>query len=156
MKRLIATPAQLVITLTVGLVVSLAPGAHAEDHECSLARAAGKWSFTDNGTVVGVGPRVAVGTLTLDSAGNVSNGAVTSSLNGTITSETASGTYTVNPDCTGTFNLTIYSSGVELFTVSASSAFDNRMRHLRGIFTSVIEPNGTALAAVIGVDANKQ
>jgi hypothetical protein len=148
--------AQLVITLTVGLIVSLAPSAHAEDHECSLARAAGKWSFTDNGTVVGVGPRVAVGTLTLDSAGNVSNGTVTSSLNGTIISETASGTYTVNPDCTGTFNLTVYYSGVELFTVTASSAFDNRMQHLRGIFTSVVEPNGTALATVIAVDGNKQ
>jgi hypothetical protein len=155
MKSSIAR-AQLMITLTVGLVLSLAPFIHAEDHECSLARAAGTWSFTDNGTVIGVGPRVAVGILTLDSAGNVSNGVVTSSLNGTITSETASGTYTVNADCTGTFNLTIYSSGVELFTVTASSAFDNRMQHLRGIFTSVVESNGTALATVVAVDANKQ
>ena len=148
--------AQLMITVTVGLMLSLAPFVHAEDHECSLAHAAGTWSFTDNGTIVGVGPRVAVGILTLDSAGNVSNGVVTSSLNGTITSETASGTYTVNADCTGTFNLTIYSSGVELFTVTASSAFDNRMQHLRGIFTSVVEPNGTALATVVAIDANKQ
>lgn len=91
-----------------------------------------------------------------DSAGNVSNGAVTSSLNGTITNETASGTYTVNPDCTGTFNLTVYASGAELFTVTASSVFDSRMQHLRGIFTSIVEPNGTALAIVIAVDANKQ
>jgi len=83
--------AQLVITLTVGLMLSLAPSVHAEDNECSLARAAGKWSFTDNGTLIGIGLRVAVGTLTLDSAGNVSNGTVTSNLNGTITSETASG-----------------------------------------------------------------
>lgn len=58
----------------------------------------------------------------------------------------------MKPDCTGTFNLTVYSSGVELF----SSAFDNRMQHLRGIFTSVVEPNGTALATVIAVDGNKQ
>ena len=148
--------AQLVTTLTVGLMLSLAPSVHAEDNECSLARAAGKWSFTDNGTLIGIGLRVAVGTLTLDSAGKVSNGTVTSNLNGTITSETASGTYTVNPDCTGTFNLTVYSSGVELFTVTASSAFDNRMQHLRGIFTSLVDPNGTAFASVIAFDANKQ
>ena len=86
----------------------------------------------------------------------MSNGEVTSSLNGTITRETASGTYTVNPDCRGTLNLTIYSSGVELFTVTVSSAFDSRMQHLRGIFTSAVAPNGTALATVIAVDANKQ
>lgn len=150
------SPAQLVITLTVGLIVSLAPFAHADDHECSLARAAGNWSFTDNGTIIGLGSRVAVGTLTLDSAGNVPNAVVTSNLNGTITSETASGTYTVNPDCTGTFNLTVYSAGTELFTITASSAFDSRMKHLRGIFTSVVEPDGTALATVIAFDANTQ
>ena len=140
----------------LGLIVSMAAPAHAEGPPCSLRRAAGNWGFTDSGTVVGVGLRIAVGILTLDSAGNVVNGAATSSLNGSITNETVSGTYTVNPDCTGTISVTIYSGGVELFVISGNTVLDSNMQHLRAIFTSVVESNGTALATVIGLDANKE
>jgi hypothetical protein len=45
------------------LTVGLAAPAHADDHNCSLARSAGKWSFTDQGTVIGIGPRTAMGYL---------------------------------------------------------------------------------------------
>jgi hypothetical protein len=139
------------------LVASLAVPARADDdHNCSLKRAAGKWSFTDNGTVVGVGPRVAVGVLTLDSAGNVSNGVATSSLNGAIAQETFSGTYTVNSDCTGTISVTIYSGGAELFVINGNLAFDEDSKHLRGVFTSVVAPNGTSLPTVIALDGKKQ
>ncbi len=103
MKRTIA-PTTLVIVLVATLVLSMAATAQAESSACSLARAAGTYGFTDNGTVVGVGPRIAVGIFTLDAAGNVKNGKATSSLNGTVTAETFSGIYTVNSDCTGTFN----------------------------------------------------
>lgn len=139
----------------LALMVSLTAPAHAAG-PCSVARAAGNWSFTDNGTVVGVGPRTAVGTLTLDALGNVLNGVGTSSLNGAIADESFSGTYTVNPDCTGTISVTIYSGGVELFVINGNSAFDNNVKHMRVIFTSVVEPDGTALATVIGLDSNKQ
>jgi len=145
----------LAFVFAVTLVMSAAAPAHAGG-PCSLSRAAGTWGFTDSGTVVGVGPRLAVGILTLDSAGNVLNGAATSSLNGAIASETFSGTYTVNPDCTGTINVTIYSGGVELFVINGNSVFDSDMRHLRAIFTSVVEPNGTSLATVIGLDGHKE
>ena len=145
----------LVILFGAVLVVGMAAPAHAAG-PCSLARAAGNWAFTDNGTVVGVGPRTAVGILTLDSAGNVLNGVATSSLNGAIADETFSGTYTVNPHCGGTITVNIYSSGIELFTVTGSIAFDDNLRHLRGIFTSIVEPNGTSLGSVIALDANKQ
>ena len=101
----------------LALIASMAAPAHAAG-PCSLARAAGKWSFTDNGTVIGVGPRTAVGTLTLDASGNVSNGVATSSLNGAIADETFSGTYTVNPDCSGTISVTISSGGVEVFVIN--------------------------------------
>jgi len=86
----------------------------------------------------------------------VSNVSATSSLNGAIASETFSGTYTVNSDCTGTISVTIFSGGVELFVVTGNSAFDNNMQHIRAIFTSVTEPNGTVLATVIGLDGNQQ
>jgi len=141
---------------TIALVASMAVPLRADNDHCSLKRAAGKWSFTDNGTVVGVGPRVAVGILTLDSAGNVSNGLATSSLNGAVAQETFSGTYTVNADCTGTINVTISSGGVELFVITLNSSFDGDMKHIRAIFTSVVEPNGTSLPTVIALDGKKQ
>lgn len=155
MKHRIASRG-LVGLFAIALVASIAVPAHADDDHCSLKRAAGKWSFTDSGTVVGVGPRVAVGILTLDSAGNVSNGVATSSLNGSVAQETFSGTYTVNPDCTGTITVTISSAGVELFVVNLNSSFDGDMKHIRAIFTSVVEPNGTSLSTVIALDGNKQ
>jgi hypothetical protein len=140
----------------VALIASMAVPAYAGGPPCSLARAAGNWAFTDSGTVVGVGPRTAVGRLTLDAAGNLLNGAATSSLDGAIANETFSGTYTVNPDCTGTISVDIFASGVELFAITGNIAFDNDMKHMRGIFTSVVEPNGTSLPTVIALDANKQ
>lgn len=146
----------LMALFALALVASLAVPVHADDDHCSLKRAAGKWSFTDNGTVVGVGPRVAVGILTLDSAGNVSNGVATSSLNGAVAQETFSGTYTVNSDCTGTIQVTIYSGGAELFAVTLNSAFDEGMKHIRAVFTSVIAPNGASLPTIVALDGKKQ
>ena len=123
---------------------------------CSMARSAGHWSLTDNGTVVGVGPRTAVGVFTLDGNGNLQNGVASSSLNGTVASESFSGTYTVNPDCSGSFDVTIYSGGTELFEVTAFTAFDDEMREMRAVFTSVVAPDGTSLQTVINLDARKQ
>ena len=54
------------------------------------------------GTVVGLGPVSAVGTITYDGNGNLIN-PFTASVNGAIfRGVTQTGTYTVNPDCTGT------------------------------------------------------
>ena len=138
-----------------GLISSLTAPAFAGG-PCSLARAAGNWSLTDNGTVVGVGPRTAVGVFTLDANGNLLNGVATSSLNGAVASETYSGTYTVNPDCSGSFDVKIYSGGVEQFELTAFTAFDDDMRQMRAVFTSVVEPDGTSLQSVINLDARKQ
>lgn len=145
---------RMVVNLSFAVVVAvLLPAAHGES--CSLARAAAPYAFSDSGTVVGVGPRVAVGTITFDAAGNVS-GKATSSLNGNISTETFSGTYTVNPDCTGTFNVDIIDqSGNKIFTVTSNLAWDNNMREFRAIFTSLVLPNGGSLATVISGDARK-
>ena len=147
----------LAAIFAVALMAALAVPAHAwNPPSCSLAGAAGKWSFTDQGTVVGIGPRTAVGVLAMDGAGNLTNGVATSSLNGSIASETFSGTYTVSSDCTGTISVTIYSGSTELFAVTLFTAFDSDMRHMRGIFTSAVTPGGTALATVVNLDAKKQ
>jgi hypothetical protein len=147
----------LTLIIAVGLIVGIAPLAYAGG-PCSLARAAaeGNWSFTDNGTVIGVGPRTAVGVFTLDGNGNLLNGKATSSLDGVVESETFSGTYTANPDCTGSFDVKIYSGGSELFEVTIFASFDDNLKQVRGVFTSVVTPNGTALPTVINLEGRKQ
>lgn len=139
----------------VVLITTLLPTAYGQN--CSLARAAGKYSFNDSGAVVGIGPRVATGIFTLDAAGNLVNGKATSSLDGTIAEEAFSGPYTVNSDCTGTFALDVFdpSSGKLLFTATLNLAWDDNMRELRFIFTSVALPDGTPLTPVINGDARK-
>jgi hypothetical protein len=127
-----------------------------EGSSCSLARAAGNWSFSDTGTVIGVGPRVAAGIWTLNEAGNVLNGVATSSLNGAIADETFFGTYTVNSNCTGTISVEIFQSGTKILTVTGNLAFDDRMNELRGIFTSAVVPNGPSLSTAIALEARKQ
>src|SRR5207253_9074326 len=110
-----AARGQWVIACATALIVSLAPLTAQAEASCSPARAAANWIFTDNGTVVGVGPRAAFGKFKLDAAGDLLNGVATSSLNGAIAEETFSGTYTLKSDCTGTINVEIFSSGTELF-----------------------------------------
>ena len=143
------------IVFAAGLIMTMATRSYADDR-CSLARSAGHWSLTDNGTVIGIGPRTAVGVFKLDGNGNLLNGVAASSLNGSVASETFSGTYTVNPDCSGSFDVKIYSGGVELFELTAFTAFDNDMREMRAVFTSIVAPNGTALQSVINLEARKQ
>ena len=97
MKNKVAGGCLASLFAAVLLLTTVKP-AHAAG-TCSLARAAGSWSLTDTGTVIGVGPRVAVGVFKLDASGNLTDGVAASSLNGNVASETFSGTYTVNPDC---------------------------------------------------------
>jgi len=154
MKRNIVRRMLLNLSFAAALA-TLLPTAYGQS--CSLARAAGTYAFNDSGTVVGVGPRVASGIFTLDAMGNLLNGKATSSLNGAIAQEAFSGPYTVNADCTGTFALEVFdpSSGKLLFTATLDLAWDDNMREVRFIFTSVVEPNGTALTTVTNGDARK-
>jgi hypothetical protein len=81
MKRNISVATLTMILLNM-LYLGLAPTARAQDERgCSNASVAGKWGFTTNGTVVGIGPRDSLGIFTLDKAGNLLNGKATSSLN---------------------------------------------------------------------------
>jgi hypothetical protein len=154
MKYRIARTA-LALVFAAGLLGSVTTSARASD-ECSLARSAGKWSFTDNGTVIGIGPRTAVGVFTLDGEGNLLDGAATSSLNGSVANETFSGTYVVNSNCTGTANVQIFESGTEILVLTMNLSFDSDMREMRAIFSSLTESNGTPLASVINLEARKQ
>jgi len=62
----------------------------------------------------------------------------------------------VNSDCTGTISVEIFESGTQILTVTLSIAFDDAMKHLRGIFTSAATPNGTQLLTIINLDGRKQ
>jgi hypothetical protein len=91
----------------------------------------------------------------LDAAGNI-NGKVTASLNGSVTHTTLSGTYTVKPDCTGKTAFSEFDpSGNLVLTATVDLVWDDNMQEIRFIFTSVVLPNGTALAIAINGDARK-
>jgi hypothetical protein len=155
MKRRIARN-WLVTVFAATLFMSMATTARAEGPVCSLALTAGKWGFTTSGIVVGIGPRASLGVFTLDGAGNFLDGKVTASLNGSVTDETASGTYTVNPDCTAKFVLDIFNlSGDKILTATLDVVFDSNVQELRAMFRSIALPDGTHLATVITADGRK-
>lgn len=155
MKRIIVRTTLAIILGTTFL--SLVPGVRAQDEgACSNSSVAGKWGFTTSGTIVGIGPRASLGILTLDGAGNLRSGKATASLNGSVTDETFSGTYSVNPDCTGKLAIQIFDlSGNKLLSATLDLVFDNNVHELRAIFTSAVLPNGTALGTVITVQAKR-
>ena len=142
--------------LVVAGILGNPAAAQAGESSCSLSRAAATWAFTDSGTVIGLGPRVAFGKFTLDASGKLLNGVATSSLNGVIAEETFYGTYTVNSDCTGTLNIEIFSGDTELFAVSVGLLFDDRMQRFNDIFTSVVTPGGVSLPTAIAAEARRQ
>ncbi len=97
----------------------------AGDGKCPLGNATlrGTYMSHGSGTIVGVGPVVAVGLIMYDGKGNLVN-PFTLSVNGNISSNTAIGTYTVNSDCTGTvtqtggnFNFVVAADGSQVFWI---------------------------------------
>src|ERR1700730_10330135 len=126
MKHKVVSATLLMICLAA-MYMGLAQAAQAET--CSTAKAAGKWGFTTNGTVVGIGPRASLEIFTLDGAGNLLNGKATASLNGSVTDETFSGTYSANPDCTGKLAIQIFDpSGNKILTATLNLVFDTNER----------------------------
>src|SRR5215472_6123702 len=153
-KRNIARGTLLILSVAT-LYMSMAAAARPEG-ACSPALAVGAWAFSNSGTVIGVGPRVAEGVFTLDPAGKVLNAKFTQSLNGIITRGTFTGAYTVNADCTGTLSFDVFDdSGTPLFTGTADIAFDDNVRQFRFIFTSAALPDGTPLTTAIVGDARR-
>jgi hypothetical protein len=90
------------------LALSVAPRANADDKGCSNSSLRGTFAYTGTGFIAApaavAGPFAEVGTQTFDG-----NGATTTtfaaSQNGNLFQTTFSGTYSVDPDCTGTINL---------------------------------------------------
>jgi hypothetical protein len=131
--------------------------AAAQARSCSLTGTAGKYGFTLTGVVIPGAvpvPIAAVGRAALDATGNVS-GTESRSVGGGFADETFTGTYTVNPDCTGTTTLAFYDSGNLVRTSVLSIVFDDHEREIRMVQKSLQLPNGAFLSVVITVEAKR-
>jgi hypothetical protein len=96
--------AKLIVSCVLAvLILALAPTALKAAPLCPLGNATlhGTYGVSAGGTIVGLGPAAGVGEITYDGRGN-SSAMFTASFNGTIKTIPLTGTYTVNPDCTGT------------------------------------------------------
>jgi hypothetical protein len=157
MKRNISRITLAMIFLTT-LYVGLAPSAHAQDGlGCSNGTVAGKWGFSLTGALLlstGAVPGGAVGTLTVDPAGNIS-GTEARSIGGGFANETITGKWTVNSDCTGTASFQVYASGVLVRKTVFSFIFVDNSTGFFAVEQSLTTPDGTVVPAVITVNARK-
>jgi len=96
------------IAAVTALALGIAPTANAACFNFSLQ---GTFVYKESGFVVSpaavAGPLANVNTVTFDGNGAITAGAGYISQNGTIIPVTETGTYQVNPDCTGTYAVTI-------------------------------------------------
>ncbi len=157
MNRRIAPSLFLTTFLAFVFSVALAP-LQAEASHCSTAAAAGKWAYTYTGTIFtqnGPLPAAAVGHFSGDSAGNIT-GSQTRSVAANSGVEDISGKSSENKDCTGTATISVFVNGQLQRTAVLALAFDNNMNHARGIFESLLLPDGTNVPVVITSDNTRQ
>jgi len=107
-------PINISTVLTIlALALGLTSVANAENKACTNATLKGAFGYSSTGTLLETyvpppfaGPFAEVGTQTFDGKGGTTAIATLSS-NGNIVPITVTGTYTVNPDCTGTLTLQV-------------------------------------------------
>ena len=125
MKRSTIAKTFAIAALTT-LALGLTPTAKAADKGCSNATLQGTFAFTSTGFITApanlAGPITEVGTQAFDGAG-ATTATATLSQNGNILQLTITGTYIVNPDCTGTFTLQVAPIGI---TVHVFFVIDDR------------------------------
>src|SRR5215468_945237 len=125
----------LVQTFAATLGLALLTSAHlVAAHECTVSDAAGRYGYTNSGTIVTppVGPFTAVGHVTLNETGTFS-GAQTTSIAGNLFEETIQGTFTVNPDCTGSATVYVYHGTTLARTSLIKIVWDNHQNEFRAI-----------------------
>jgi len=137
------------------LLLSMAAAASAKDgRTCSVA--AGEWGFTWTGTLIigtsGV-PAAAIGKSSFDSEGNFS-GTLTSSIGGAVSQDEMTGTYTMNPDCTGTMTVNILGAVSRIATWDF--VIDDNGKESRAIMTSMVIVGGPPVKPVVTMISKKQ
>jgi hypothetical protein len=139
-------PRAFAIAAVTTLALAVAPAARAHDEGCSNATLKGAFSQKGTGFITSppsmAGPMANVGTLLFDGNGNLT-GTVVNSLNGNIVPPSGTlnetGTYEVNPDCTGNYTVEIPAIGL---TGHASFVIDDSGNELQ-ILT--IDPGAVVL-----------
>ena len=128
MKRSTIAAKTFTIAAITALALGLAPTAKADDKGCSNATLRGTFAYTSTGTITSppsiAGPVAEVGTQTFDGKGNTTATAWLAEVG----QLSITGTYTVNPDCTGTFTLQVTfppSTGVGVVPVDVFFVIDN-------------------------------
>jgi hypothetical protein len=117
------------IAAVTALALGIASTAKADNKGCSLVTMKGTFAYTGKGSITAPapaeiqGPIVEVGTQTFDGNGGTTSTAMISA-SGTLVPLTITGTYTVNPDCTGTMTLQVspFNATVHVFFVIDDSA----------------------------------
>jgi hypothetical protein len=117
----------IVAVFAVALIAGSA--AKASDRGCSNATLRGTYADQDTGTIVGVGPFAGVHLDNFDGKGHMTIDGF-SSLNGDISPDVETGTYTVKPDCTGTY--TVEDGGL---TIDAFFVIDQDGNELQIVIT---------------------
>ena len=106
-------------TLAIAAIVVLASGmastAKAADKGCTNASLKGTFTQRDSGFLTApptmAGPYAGISTVTFDGNGTVTSSGMVS-VNGNALAASSKGTYTVNPDCTGTYTVQISPLGI--------------------------------------------
>jgi len=143
-----------ILMFAVG-IASLATPAHAQ--HCTNAKLAGNWAFTLSGTLVlptGPVPIAAVGAATLEANGTLA-GTEARSVGGQYADETENGTFSVNPDCTGSMTINFYEDGQLVRTSVLSIVVDTANTEVRMVQASLTLPDGTVLPIIATVEAKR-
>jgi hypothetical protein len=124
------------IAAVTALTLGLAPTASAHDKGCSNATLKGTFAEKDTGFITNPPPATAslfagVVLETFDGNGKIRATGV-ASLDGNVAPETEKGTYKVNPDCTGTYEVQISPGG---FKAHAYFVIDDGGNELQIIVT---------------------
>jgi len=138
--------------LTAAMAPSLANAA-----QCSTASTAGNWGYTYTGTIftpAGPVPAASVGRFHEGPGGNLS-GSQNRSVAGQSGVEDISGTVSVNDDCTASATIEVRVNGQLLRTAELALVYDSSGNHVRGIFQSLVLPDGTNIPVVITIDGNR-
>jgi hypothetical protein len=100
-------------------------------------------------------PVAAIGRIAADDNGSLI-GTESRSVGGGYADETATGTWTVNPDCTGALQVNLYESGHLVRTSVTTIVFDDNSKEFRMVQKSLALPNGTEVPVIITLEGRKQ
>jgi hypothetical protein len=124
-------------TFTLGIILSsaLCVSQAISAHECTASGVAGRYGHTSTGSIVNppVGAFNAIGHVTFTETGTLS-GAQTTSIAGNLVEETFQGTFTVNPDCTGSATVHVYHGATLARASIINLVWDDHEKEARAIF----------------------